>query len=97
MSEAVLFEELPAVHGYRIGIATLNVEKTLNALSLEMTDLLTGRLTQWAADAGIAMVILQGSGEKAHRQRQNDEHHGRLWTGLTILQRAREHGRGHRS
>ncbi|MDB5989583.1 MAG: enoyl-CoA hydratase [Herbaspirillum sp.] len=65
MSEAVLFEELPAVHGYRIGIATLNVEKTLNALSLEMTDSLTGRLTQWAADAGIAMVILQGAGEKA--------------------------------
>jgi enoyl-CoA hydratase/carnithine racemase len=65
MSEAVLFEELPAVHGYRIGIATLNVEKTLNALSLEMTDSLTGRLTQWAADAGIAMVILQGQGEKA--------------------------------
>jgi enoyl-CoA hydratase/carnithine racemase len=65
MSEAVLFEELPAVHGYRIGIATLNVEKTLNALSLEMTDLLTARLTQWAADAGLAMVILQGHGDKA--------------------------------
>lgn len=65
MSEVVLFEELRAANGYRIGVATLNSEKTLNALSLEMTDLLTGRLVQWAADADVAMVVLQAQGEKA--------------------------------
>jgi enoyl-CoA hydratase/carnithine racemase len=65
MSEVVLFEELQAASGYRIGIATLNAEKTLNALSLEMTDLLAAQLTQWAADAGLAMVVLQACGEKA--------------------------------
>jgi enoyl-CoA hydratase/carnithine racemase len=65
MTDAVLFEELQAVHGHRIGVATLNSEKTLNALSLEMSDLLSARLTQWAADTGIAMVILQARGDKA--------------------------------
>jgi enoyl-CoA hydratase/carnithine racemase len=65
MTDVVLFEELQAVHGHRIGVATLNAEKTLNALSLDMSDLLAARLTQWAADPGIAMVILQARGDKA--------------------------------
>ncbi|HEY4316532.1 MAG TPA: enoyl-CoA hydratase/isomerase family protein [Herbaspirillum sp.] len=65
MTEAVLFEQLQAVHGRRIGSATLNAEKTLNALSLEMTDLLAAQLTQWVQDDSIAMVILQARGDKA--------------------------------
>lgn len=65
MSQSVLFEELTAHNGHRIGVATLAAEKTLNALSLDMVELLAPRLQQWATDPGIAMVILQAQGEKA--------------------------------
>lgn len=60
-----LFEELSAANGKRIGVATLNVEKTLNAISLEMVDLLDAQLRAWADDPQIAMVLLQAAGEKA--------------------------------
>lgn len=64
-SEApVLFEERAAA-GRRIGIATLDAPKTLNGLSLAMARLLDAQLVQWAADDTIAMVVLQGAGEKA--------------------------------
>lgn len=61
----VLFEERVAGDGKRIGIATLNVPKTLNGLSLAMAKLLDARLLRWAGDEGIALVVLQGAGEKA--------------------------------
>ncbi|ALU87529.1 enoyl-coenzyme A hydratase [Herbaspirillum rubrisubalbicans M1] len=61
----VLFEELTAINGRRIGIATLASEKTLHAISLEMVQLLTPQLQRWQADPGVAMVILQAQGEKA--------------------------------
>jgi len=61
----VLFEERPAANGKRIGIATLNAPRTLNGFSLPMAHLLHERLTAWAADDGIALVVLQGAGEKA--------------------------------
>jgi enoyl-CoA hydratase/carnithine racemase len=61
----VLFEERATEHGKRIGIATLNAPKTLNGLSLEMARLLDGQLHAWANDDGIALVVLQGAGEKA--------------------------------
>jgi len=61
----VLFEERRAAGGRRIGIATLNVPKTLNGLSLEMTRLLSARLRAWADDAGVACVVLRGAGDKA--------------------------------
>lgn len=65
MDAVLLFEELPTANGGRIAVATLNAEKTLNALSLEMSDLLAAQLTRWASDPAIAMVFLQGQGEKA--------------------------------
>ncbi|MBT2767650.1 enoyl-CoA hydratase/isomerase family protein [Stenotrophomonas sp. ISL-67] len=61
----VLFEEQRAANGKRIGIATLNAPRTLNGFSLPMAHLLHERLTAWAADDGIALVVLQGAGEKA--------------------------------
>ncbi|MGY3228809.1 enoyl-CoA hydratase/carnithine racemase [Luteibacter sp. HA06] len=61
----VLFEERVAEHGKRIGIATLNAPKTLNGLSLDMARLLGDRLRAWAANDEIAVVVLQGAGEKA--------------------------------
>ncbi|MFV8818093.1 enoyl-CoA hydratase/isomerase family protein [Haliea sp. E17] len=64
MSDAVLFEELPAANG-AIGRITLNVEATLNSLTLEMVDLLQDKLDAWAGDANIAAVFIEGAGEKA--------------------------------
>ncbi|GLR00040.1 enoyl-CoA hydratase/isomerase family protein [Dyella mobilis] len=61
----VLFEERVTANGKRIGIATLHAPKTLNGLSLDMARLLDGRLHAWAKDDGIALVVLQGAGEKA--------------------------------
>ncbi|TCV94822.1 enoyl-CoA hydratase/isomerase-like protein [Luteibacter rhizovicinus] len=61
----VLFEERVTANGRRIGVATLNVPKTLNGLSLDMARLLDARLEAWAADDRVAMIVLQGAGEKA--------------------------------
>jgi enoyl-CoA hydratase/carnithine racemase len=61
----VLFEERRAGNGTRIGIATLNAARTLNGFSLPMAHLLRERLEAWAVDDGIALVVLQGAGEKA--------------------------------
>lgn len=61
----VLFEVVPSADGKSIGVATLNSEKTLNALSPPMVDLLRPQLAQWEADEKIAAVILRGKGDKA--------------------------------
>jgi enoyl-CoA hydratase/carnithine racemase len=63
--DVILFDEIATAGGQRFGVATLNVPAALNALSLRMVELLTPQLQQWAADANIAGVILQASGEKA--------------------------------
>ena len=65
MAMPVVFEERIAANGARIGIARLSAEKALNALSLEMIDLLTEHLAAWATDPGLALVVLEGAGEKA--------------------------------
>ena len=65
MAPHVVFEEKAAANGARIGVARLNAEKTLNALSLEMIDLLAERMATWAADPDVALVVLEGAGEKA--------------------------------
>ena len=64
-SQPVLFEERRAGNGARIGVARLNAERALNSLSLQMIDLLTERLCAWAVDPGVALVVLEGAGEKA--------------------------------
>jgi enoyl-CoA hydratase/carnithine racemase len=64
-NQPVLFEERSATNGARIGIARLNAEKTLNSLSLEMIDLLSERMTAWASDPGVALVLLESAGEKS--------------------------------
>ncbi|MDO6721045.1 enoyl-CoA hydratase/isomerase family protein [Psychrosphaera sp. 1_MG-2023] len=65
MNEPVLFRELESVSGKKIGIATLNVETSLNALNLEMVKLLTKQLLEWQQRSDIALVMLEGSGGKA--------------------------------
>lgn len=64
-SACVRFEEIPTQHGLRLGVAKLNAEKSLNALSLEMIRRLDPQLRRWAEDPGIACVILHGAGKKA--------------------------------
>lgn len=59
------FEERPSLHGYRIGIASLDAEKSLNALTLPMIEALDQRLQAWAQDPAIACVLLRGNGPKA--------------------------------
>lgn len=61
----VLFDTLTTASGHRFGRATLNVPASLNALSLEMVDLLQPQLEAWAQDAHIAGVLLDASGDKA--------------------------------
>ncbi|WP_442112448.1 enoyl-CoA hydratase/isomerase family protein [Pseudomonas sp. NUPR-001] len=62
---AVQCEELTGVDGARIGIATLDAAKALNALSLPMIEVLDQQLAQWAANPDIVCVLLRGDGAKA--------------------------------
>lgn len=64
MSDVILCEELPAASG-KIARATLNLPATLNALTLEMVDLLQEKLNAWRSDDSIAAIFIDGSGEKA--------------------------------
>lgn len=65
MSNVVLFEEINGQNGKKIGVATLNSERSLNALSGDMVDALYPQLLAWHKDDSIAVVFLQGAGEKA--------------------------------
>lgn len=59
------FEELTGTDGARLGIATLNAEKSLNALSLPMIQALQEKIDAWARDSQIVCVLLRGNGQKA--------------------------------
>ncbi|CAD5106917.1 enoyl-CoA hydratase/isomerase family protein [Zestomonas carbonaria] len=61
----VHFQELPGQHGARIGIASLDAERSLNALSLPMIEALNRQLRAWADDPAIVCVLLRGNGPKA--------------------------------
>lgn len=63
--DVVRFELLETANGKNIAIATLNSEKSLNALSLPMVELLLPQLQQWQHDPHVVMVLLQGAGDKA--------------------------------
>ncbi len=64
-SQSVVFQVLGTASGKAIGIATLNIEKALNALNMEMVELLMAQLKTWQQDDNIACVMLDGSGDKA--------------------------------
>ena len=64
-SSPVLFDRLPAANGAVVGLLTLNVEKTLNALSLDMVDLMQVQLSDWRDDDEIVAVFMRGAGDKA--------------------------------
>lgn len=65
MDAPVLFSRIETSSGLAFGRATLNQPASLNALSLEMIDLLAPQLAAWASDAAIAGVILDSCSEKA--------------------------------
>ncbi|PKG58602.1 enoyl-CoA hydratase [Shewanella sp. Choline-02u-19] len=64
-SNSVVFQTLGTASGKHIGVATLNIEKALNALNIEMVQALTSQLTAWRNDNNIVAVVLDGAGEKA--------------------------------
>lgn len=61
----VLFETLRTARGYVFGHATLNAPASLNALSLDMVDLLYAQLQQWATDPQVVGVLLDAVSDKA--------------------------------
>ena len=63
--DVVLLREVCAPVKKRVAFAQLNAERSLNALSLPMIDILEPALRRWAVDPGIACVVLHGAGEKA--------------------------------
>jgi enoyl-CoA hydratase/carnithine racemase len=65
MSESVRVTTHPTADGHHIGVLTLDSPASLNALSLEMIQLLQAALTRWEQDPAIVCVLLQGAGEKA--------------------------------
>ncbi|MGI9277981.1 MAG: enoyl-CoA hydratase/isomerase family protein, partial [Endozoicomonas sp.] len=65
MTDKILFSELKTASRHRIGVITLNSEKTLNALDQDMLDALYDRLQRWRSDPDIACIMMQGEGEKA--------------------------------
>ena len=75
MSDLVLFETLPLKklsaeevspqEGQYLAMVTLNVETSLNSLSLEMIELLSEQLLAWRDDESIVAVFFQGAGERA--------------------------------
>ena len=65
MTDVVLYRELESISDKKVAIATLNSEKSLNALSLDMVKSLLPQLLAWQEDPSIAVVVLEGKGEKA--------------------------------
>ncbi|QFU21912.1 enoyl-CoA hydratase/isomerase family protein [Shewanella eurypsychrophilus] len=64
-TNSVIFQTLGTVSGKQIGVMTLNMEKALNAINLEMVQLMFAQLKLWQSDDDIALILLDGAGEKA--------------------------------
>jgi len=64
-NSCVLLTEHANSAGFVVAQATLNVEATLNSLSLEMIRLLMPALQDWAARDEVAAVVITGAGDRA--------------------------------
>ncbi|OUS33082.1 enoyl-CoA hydratase ['Osedax' symbiont bacterium Rs2_46_30_T18] len=62
---SVLFHEHLAADGKKIIEITLNAERSLNALALDMIRLIQPKLDEYADDDSVAAIILDSVGEKA--------------------------------
>ena len=65
-SDLVKFIEHGSANGRIVAEARLDSEPTLNALSLEMIDLMAPVLERWAEDDRVVAVILTGADSLAH-------------------------------
>ncbi|WP_241146784.1 enoyl-CoA hydratase/isomerase family protein, partial [Amnimonas aquatica] len=63
--DPVKFDHVVTSDGNLLAVATLDAERSLNALTLEMVELLLPKLAEWAADARVVAVLLRGRGERA--------------------------------
>ncbi len=61
----VLFTEHATRDGQIIGEIRLNAEKSLNALTLDMIDLIQPKLDAWRDDSNVVAVLLDSAGDKA--------------------------------
>ena len=62
----VIVEEISTkTDGFKIGRLTLNKPKALNALDLEMADLMLKALQSWHTRSDIVAVVIDSAGEKA--------------------------------
>ncbi len=62
----VLAEELLCHDGVsKIGLMTLNSEKTMNAVDLEMINLIDNIFARWQADDSIVAMVMRGAGDRA--------------------------------
>lgn len=61
----VRFSEQTTPSGQIIATACLDAEKSLNSLTLDMIDALWAQFCHWANDPTVAMVVLEGAGERA--------------------------------
>ena len=64
-ASSVLFQTYRTEDGHLIGEMSLNAPKSLNALSVEMCQLMSAQLLEWQHDDQVAAVLLRGAGEKA--------------------------------
>lgn len=64
-TEVVQFSEQDTSSGHVLALATLNEERTLNSLSLDMVRLLQQALNDWAERDDVVAVIIQGAGDRA--------------------------------
>ena len=63
--DLVLFEEVEASGGKRLGRIILNSPETLNSLTLSMIDLISPRLDKWAERKDIVCIIIESIGNRA--------------------------------
>ena len=61
----VLFNEISTQDGHKIVEMTLNAERSLNALTFDMMELIFPQLLEIQDDDSVVAVILDGAGEKA--------------------------------
>lgn len=62
---SVIFATEKTTSGHYIGVMTLNAPKSLNALSVEMCQLLSIQLEQWQSQPEVVAIMLKGAGDKA--------------------------------
>jgi len=64
-TSVLALDTLTTASGHLIAVATLDAERSLNALNLAMVDALSEALEAWEADDKVVAVLLRGRGERA--------------------------------